>query len=233
MKIDEITATLNKHFNPYSIVLYGSRARTDFLERSDYEIGLFYSQESPVGWEEINQRVNEKGVNIYPFCYEDFLNGTFDTPFQKTIFKRELIATGKTLSGINIQELPIPQIKILDIIEDNRFYSARALDALISLRNNDTISASLAFYKSCLFSTRDLIMLKQGEFPYTYDEIAELSKQLDNPYNGLVEKAYKLRQTRGNLEARTLIENVTYINTFIEPLLKDAYEKNKDMVVVY
>lgn len=117
ISLEEIVNKLNQAFSPVSVVLYGSRARTDFLERSDYEIGLFCSQDNPVIWEDVKKVVNEKGINIYPFVYEDFLKGDFDTPFQKTIYKRELIVAGKTLSGENIQGLIPPKIKILILLK--------------------------------------------------------------------------------------------------------------------
>ncbi|MEK6872612.1 MAG: hypothetical protein AABW90_01205 [Nanoarchaeota archaeon] len=112
MNLQEIIQKLNKEFNPVSIVLYGSRARTDFLDRSDYEIGLFCSQNHLVTWNDIIQVVNKRGTNIYPFVYEDFLEGKFDTPFQKRIYAREIIVAGKTLSGKNIQSLSPSEIRI-------------------------------------------------------------------------------------------------------------------------
>lgn len=233
MNLEKIIATLNELFSPISIVLYGSRARIDFLPESDYELGLFYPSDKPVLYSDLKQVINKKGVNIYPFDYERFLQGNFDTPFQKTIYKRELIKAGKTLSGVNIQELSTPPITIIDLIEDVRFNSGYALASLISLRNNDPRSSSLLFYKSCLFATRSPIMLHTGKFPYTYDDILRLSKKsIVEEFQDLIEKAYELRKKKGIITSEDIVRNITYINYIIEPMVKAVFEKDKEMVIV-
>ncbi|MEM2089771.1 MAG: nucleotidyltransferase domain-containing protein [Candidatus Pacearchaeota archaeon] len=75
VKLKEIVKLLNKHFKPISIFLYGSRARTDFLKRSDFEVGVLFSKDNYVGRSEIKKVVDKKGFNIYPFEYEEFLQG--------------------------------------------------------------------------------------------------------------------------------------------------------------
>ena len=100
-------------------------------------------------------------------------------------------------------------------------------------RDNDRNSAYLTFYKSCLFATRSLIMLRTDRFPYTYDDIVLSSREIFvDKFKDLVEKAYQLRQGKGKIEAVDLIRNITFINNFIEPLLKEEYKKDKKMIVV-
>lgn len=232
MELNKIVGELNR-FDPVSILLYGSRARTDFLPESDYEIALFYLHGETVTWADIKRFVDEPGVNIYPFDYENFLKGTFDTPFQKSIYKRELIVSGKTIYGEDIQKLIPPKIQISDLIEDLRFNSGYALASLISLRNNDKKTSSLLFYKSCLFSARSPIMLGTGKFPYTYDDILKLSKEISlDEFQESIEKAYSIRKNKYFVEAKDVLKLITEINDFIEPILKEKYKENKDLVVV-
>ncbi|MEK6871727.1 MAG: hypothetical protein AABX16_02385 [Nanoarchaeota archaeon] len=234
MDLQTITEKLDTAFKPFSVILYGSRARTDFMPHSDYEIAVFFKREKLVPWAEIKKVVDEKGVNIYPYVYEDFLKANFDTPFQKNIYQRELVVAGKTISGEKVIEQMLPQpIKIIDALEDIRFHSGRALNAVLSHRHGDKITAALTFAKVCLFATRDLIMLQSGQFPTTYDDILTVSKKCDlDRYANVVENAFEVRQRRRNIREADHIDNITYINYFIEPQLKDAYDKNKELILV-
>ena len=232
--MEEVVKLLNQHFKPISIFLYGSRARTDFLKRSDFEIGILFSKDNYVGRSEIKKVVSKKGFNIYPFEYEEFLQGKIDTPFQKKIYLRELITAGKTLSGEKvIEKMKAPQIRIIDLIQDLRFNLGYALASIISHRNGDKITASTEFYKSCLFATRTLIILKLRVFPLTYDEILKKSKQIDlGEYKELVEKAYKVRNGKSEYEDTRLFQNISYLNEFIEPLLLESFEKNSNLTLI-
>ena len=232
--MEEVVKLLIKHFKPISIFLYGSRARTDFLKRSDFEIGILFSKDNYVGRSEIKKVVSKKGFNIYPFEYEEFLQGKIDTPFQKKIYLRELITAGKTLSGEKvIEKMKAPQIRIIDLIQDLRFNLGYALASIISHRNGDKVTASTEFYKSCLFATRTLIILKLRVFPLTYDEILKKSKQIDlGEYKELVEKAYKVRNGKSEYEDTRLFQNISYLNEFIEPLLLESFEKNSNLTLI-
>ncbi|MBS3165863.1 nucleotidyltransferase domain-containing protein [Candidatus Woesearchaeota archaeon] len=232
--MEEVVKLLIKHFKPISIFLYGSRARTDFLKRSDFEIGILFSKDNYVGRSEIKKVVSKKGFNIYPFEYEEFLQGKIDTPFQKKIYLRELILAGKTLYGEKVVEkMKAPQISIIDLIQDLRFNLGYALASIISHRNGDKVTASTEFYKSCLFATRTLIILKLRVFPLTYDEILKKSKQIDlGEYKELVEKAYKVRNGKSEYEDTRLFQNISYLNEFIEPLLLESFEKNSNLTLI-
>jgi len=228
--MEEVVELLVKNFRPISIFLYGSRARKDFLRESDFEIGIIFRRKDYVGRREIKKIVNKGGFNIYPFIYESFTTGVLDTPFQKKIYLRELVSTGKTLFGEKVVEnMQAPQINIIDAIQDLRFNLGYALASIISHRNGDKKTASLEFYKSCLFATRDLEMLKLGTFPLTYDEIFRISKKINlGEYGGLVEKAFSIRKGKDEYKEGELFENISYLNDFIEPLLLKFFEENKD-----
>ena len=232
--MEEVVKLLNKRFKPISIFLYGSRARTDFLKRSDFEIGILFSKDNYVGRSEIKKVVSKKGFNIYPFEYEEFLQGKIDTPFQKKIYLRELITAGKTLSGEKvIEKMKTPQIRLIDLIQDLRFNLGYALASIISHRNGDKITASTEFYKSCLFATRTLIVLNLRVFPLTYDEIFEKSGQIDlGEYKELIEKAYKVRNGKTEYEDKNLFQNISYLNEFIEPLLLESFEKSSNLTLI-
>ncbi|MEM2089770.1 MAG: hypothetical protein QXL88_01615 [Candidatus Pacearchaeota archaeon] len=99
--------------------------------------------------------------------------------FSKKIYLRELILAGKTISGEKvIEKMKPPPITIIDLIQDLGFDLGYALASVVSHRNGDKITASTEFYKSCLFGTRTLIILKLRVFPLTYNEILKNSKKL-------------------------------------------------------
>ena len=232
--MEEILNLLNKNFNPISIFLYGSRARTDFTKRSDFEVGILFSKENYVGRREIKKIVNEKGFSIYPFEYENFLNGVIDTPFQKKIYLRELILSGKTVSGKKvIEKMKPPQISRIDLIQDLRFNLGYAFASMHSNRNGDKKTASYEFYKSCLFATRDLEILKLMVFPITFDEILNLSKRINlGEYQKLVEKTFNARKGEADYEEQDIFKNISYLNEFIEPILLESFEKNGNLVLM-
>lgn len=235
MGVQEVVKALNDKLSPVSTFLYGSRARTDALERSDYEIGALFRKNQRVEYKDVREVVTERGINVYPFVYEDFLEGRLDTPFQQRIYMRELIVAGKTLSGKKVLEnMDHPKIRASDIKEDLRFNCGYALAAIHPFRNGDLKSASLLFYKSCLFATRDLVMFESKTFPLTYDEILKSADQLDIGINGiaLVQKAYNLRQGRGELDLVNIVENITFINDLIEGRLDRVSSSQPDLIMI-
>ena len=86
--IEKLNTVLNKIIktcDPVSVFLYGSRARTDFLKRSDFEIGVLIPNDRYISRGEIKKKIKVTGITIYPFRLEDFKEGIMDTPFQKAI----------------------------------------------------------------------------------------------------------------------------------------------------
>jgi predicted nucleotidyltransferase len=219
---------------PASIFVYGSRARTDFLDNSDWEIGVIFTKEKYVGRSGIKKIVDIAGVNIYPFVFEDISRGVIDTPFQKRIYLRELVQSGKTIYGKDIVgKLELTNICVIDLMQDLRFNLGYALAAVISSRNGDRKTAAVEFYKSCLFATRSLVVLKEKKFPVTYDEIVELSKKIElGEYSQLVKTAHSLRINQGDYNDEDLFKNISYLNKFIEQKLTAHYEEHGNSKLV-
>ncbi|MFH1325159.1 MAG: nucleotidyltransferase domain-containing protein [archaeon] len=232
--LKEVLDLLNKNFKPKSVFLYGSRARKDFTAKSDFEMGVLFSKENYTERERIKNIVNKKNFSVYPFEYESFISGKIDTPFQKKIYLRELILTGKTISGEKvIEKMKAPQISIIDLIQDLRFNLGYALASMHSHRNGDKISASLEFYKSCLFSTRDLEILKFRTFPTNFNEILNLSNKLNiGEYQKLVEKAFNIRKENAEYEEKDIFLNISYLNKFIEPVLLKLFKEKGNAILL-
>lgn len=231
-KAEQVAKELLKFTNAKSIFLYGSRARADFYAESDYEIGVLMEKDKYVSRAEIKNHFSEKGVNIFPFYYEDFIAGNPDTPFQKSIYMREIIEAGKTLAGEKvIENLKAPEVKLLDLIQDVRFNLGYALAATHSYRNGDNATTSLHFAKSCLFGTRDYLIFKTGQFLISYDDILNASKKLDlQEYKDLPDYAFQMRKRSADIDDKNLFQNISYLNKFIEAELLSVFEKTGNKV---
>jgi len=233
-KINVVLGKIVKLCNPASIFLYGSRARTDFLKRSDFEIGVLIPESRYVSRADIKKSIDIPNVNIYPFRLEDFKNGIIDTPFQKSVYLRELVTAGKTLYGEKvIEQMKPPALTIVDFMQDLRFNIGYALASVISHRNKDPKTTSLEFYKSCLFATRSLVALKKRKFALTYDEIFSFSKEINlGVYSDLVKFAYECRLGKSKYAENYLYENISYSNKFIEPELVKYFKKFGNKVII-
>lgn len=77
-KIDIVLKKIIEICNPASVFLYGSRARTDFLKKSDFEIGVLIPMDRYVSRSELKKIVGEDGINIYPFRLKNFKKGIID-----------------------------------------------------------------------------------------------------------------------------------------------------------
>lgn len=233
-KEERVASELLKFTNAKSIFLYGSRARADFYGESDYEIGVLMVKNDYISRAEIAERFKDKDVNIFPFHYDDFVAGNPDTPFQKSIYMRDIIETGKTLVGEEvIENLKLPTISLLDIMQDVRFNLGYALAATHSYRNGDNVTASLHFAKSCLFGTRDYLIFKTGKFFVSYDDILNASKKIDlQEYKGLPEYAFQMRKQKTDIDGKKLFKNISYLNKLIEKELLITFEKEGNKVLI-
>ena len=90
-KLSTIVGKIDKVCNPVSVFLYGSRARNDYIARSDYEIGVLMKKDNYVSRSKINKNIRDKQYMIFPFEYENFMKGKIDTPFQEALYLRELL----------------------------------------------------------------------------------------------------------------------------------------------
>jgi predicted nucleotidyltransferase len=231
-KIYSILEKIFKETKPISIFLYGSRARTDFKIDSDYEIGIIYDG-NKVSRSELKEKHNLESLVLYPFELKSLKNNDLDTPFPKAIYLKELIETGKTILGEKILENMVsPKIMTIDLIERISFDIATAFAAVRSFRNNDLISTSINF-KSALFGARVLEIFKLGKFPYTYDEIFELSEKLnlDDEYRNLLKAAMNARN-KGEIKEKYLFKNISFLNQVIMKEIKDDYYKNGDRIIL-
>lgn len=231
-EIETILKNIFEETKPVSIFLYGSRARTDFKIDSDYEVGVIYDK-NKISRADLAKMHDLKKLVVYPFLLEEIKNYDLDTPFPKAIYLKELIETGKTLFGEKILEnMKAPEIKIVDLIERASFDIATAFAAIRSYRNSDLISASINF-KSALFGCRVLEILKLKKFPYTYDKIFQVSKELNlsDEYNQLLEEAIKVRQG-GEIEEKWLFKNITFLNQVVMNEVKKEYLKSGDKIVL-
>jgi len=233
LQLNQVCARLKK-LNPKAAFLYGSRARKDYLKNSDYEIGVLFSKKEYLSRSRLKTIFKKyKNFNIYPFEYEKFKKGEIDTPFQKNIYLKEIIEKGKTIVGSEvIENTKAPKIQIIDIIQDIRFNIGRSLDSIICEREGNSKIATSIFSKSCLFGTRDLIILELKKFPVSYDEIYKLSKKLNlREYKKVVENAYEIRKG-GKIQKKYLFENISYLNQFVEKKIVTSYKKYTNKIVI-
>lgn len=221
-------------FNPESVFLYGSRARTDHLKISDHEVGVLFPADRYVGRSELAKAIGREGYSIYPFRLEDFIAGKIDTPFQRAIYMRELVEGGKTIAGKPIIEgLRPSEIKTLDLLQRINFDLGYALAAVMAERNGDNVSAGQEFAKSCLFGIRCLEILQLRQFPLTYDEIYELSSQVTPAeYQQVVDAAFKARQTHEPVPSNLLFKNISLLNQVVQPALLSSFEQQGNSVVL-
>lgn len=232
--LNSILNRIEKFFSPKSVFLFGSRARGDYLRTSDYEIGVLFNKKDYINEERLNHIVKPPScIHIYPYEYKKFIKGKIDIPFPVNIYLREIIITGKTLRGEKILEKIIPTpITVVDMLQDIKFSLARGSDAIVSHRNGDKKTASILFYKSCLFGTRDLIILLLKKIPTSYFNIYKLSKKINlKEYRKLVYSAYQVRNG-DQLNQIDLFKNIIYLNKFIEKKVNTYYKKWGDKILI-
>lgn len=219
--------------NPTSIFLYGSRARTDFISTSDYEVGVLYRHDNKVSRSDLAKMNNVNNLRIYPFDFEEFVEGIIDTPFPKKIYMRSLTAKAVTLYGDKVVEkLTPPSINLVDLFEEAIFQISRAYTAMLSEREGDMVNAKEGFVKSSLYSTAVLIILKLQKFPVGYDEIVKLSGSLnlDKEYIDLIGHAVDVRNG-SEIDKQMLFKNMSYINKAIIKLIKSELELGNKTII--
>jgi hypothetical protein len=100
-------------------------------------------------------------------------------------------------------------------------------------RSGNRELAKSLFYKSCLYGTRSLILLRQGKFPIGYPEIFEASKKLElGEFAELVQAALEIRMGKREYDEMWLYKNIKYLNSFVEPqLMKEFSVKGNVMLL--
>lgn len=232
-KVNSVINKIETQVKPISIFVYGSRTRKDFKKDSDYEIGVLFEKDKKWGRGELAQLHSVKGLNLYPFIYEDFVDFNLDTPFPKAVYMRELIQGAKTVRGkIIVEKMKAPSIRLSDLIEVVIFQLAYALAAVHSSRQGDWITASIEFTKSVFFGARALIILENKKFPLTYDEIANEAFKLDleDKYKELIKHALEVRKGK-KPDVSKLYTNISFLNQLVLQRLKQEFKKGDGIVL--
>ncbi|WKZ25340.1 MAG: hypothetical protein QY322_03025 [bacterium] len=219
--------------SPTSIFLYGSRARADFIEGSDYEVGVLYKENKKVSRSDLEKMNGVDNLRIYPFDHDQFINGDIDTPFPNNTYMRSLVTKAITLYGNTVVEtLTPPKIRMIDLFEEATFQISRAYTAMLSDREGDIVSAKAGFVKSVLYGTSVLIALKLQKFVVSYDEIVRLSRSLNlsDEYVRLIEHSFDVRNG-AELEKQMLYKNMSYISKeVIAPIKTELGLGNKVII---
>lgn len=192
-----------------SVFLYGSRARGDNLSDSDWEIGAIFDEDKYMSRREL-ALLQTENVVIYPFRHEELSGGIADVPFTRSIWLTELIATAKTIIGEDvIHKIPLPDITNLDLVADNSFYKARALDAMIAQREGyDSLVRDL-FVKSTLLGARVLILAHDLPFPRSYPEIVQIANPLlDKESQAILKRALEVRVLKSVVIANETFDSI-------------------------
>jgi len=224
---------INDNLNPESIFLYGSMARTDWVKDSDYEVGILYLPNKKISRSELKKINPINKLRLYPFNYDEFLTNDLDTPFPKVVYMWGLISNSKTLYGKKVVEnLKLPDITVVDLLEEATFQLSRAYSAILSERENDLVNVQAGFSKSTLYSARVLLLLENNEFPIEYDQIIKksLNLHLDEEYKLLIKHAYDVR-LGATLDLRMLYKNISFINKVVIKKIKDRLKNGNSIVL--
>ena len=219
-----------EQYNPISIFLYGSRARTDATEGSDYELGVLFKESEYIKRSVLNEGISET-ISIYPFKLEEVTRGSIDTPFNKNIYLHELKKTGETLFGEDvIKTIEPPAITTLDVLADTQFNLGRALSAVITHRDGSIKTAEELFSKSCLFAVRAFIIYRTRKLCSTYDEVVSSAKNLDlGEFSDLPQKALEVRKN-ALYDPNDLFRNISLLNQICIPQIREGLEVGEELI---
>ncbi len=174
-----------------------------------------------------------KNLRLYPFVYEDFVANIPDTPFPKTIYMWNLVTKAKTLFGDDvIERISLPDITLIDLLEEAVFQIARAYAAMLSFRQNDLIGASEGFAKSTLFGAKVYLILKEATFPLDYNQIVVLAlkTKLEDDYKSLITHATDVRNG-GKLDQQMLFKNISFLNQVVIKEIKLELENGNKIIL--
>jgi predicted nucleotidyltransferase len=215
---NEIQAVLEKIWtetNPESMFLYGSSARDDFDEASDFEVGLVFQKEKKVPRSELAKYHDFKNLKLYPFVLEELEVGKIDTPFPKAIYLSSLRDGGKTIFGKEVREI-IKEVKIdmIDLVESLGFSLGRAYCAVVSSRQNDMVAVQENFSKAVFYGLQIKIFLKTNKLVHSYEQIVkEIGIREDIE---LIENAMKVRKDISSIEIPMLYRAISFLNEILE-----------------
>ncbi len=229
-QLKEVVDRIQEKYNPVSIFLYGSRARGDSLESSDYEVGVLYRSGSKISRSELKDLNPYSNIVVYPFEYESILQHRLDTPFPEKIYLRDLSESAETVVGEDvIGKIPPSAIRTIDALQTLVFQTGIALAAILSYRQKDFVTAKAGFSKSALFSARCLVILESKKFPLTYEAILRDILDLDiGEYKEVVQHAMDVRKG-AEINPAMLFKNLSFQNQFIKPRIIKVLEEKGDV----
>lgn len=220
--------------NPFSIFLYGSRAGDAYKKDSDYEIGVVFEDDKYVNRSRLHAKVTSSSVKAYPFKKSELIAGTFDTPFQKTFYLREIIEGGRIVFGPDVLSgIPKPPITTLDLIQTIRFEIGYSLAAVLSMRSGDKSVSHEEFSKSCLYGVRCWQILELQKFEINYRSIFENSQllPLSAEQRSVINAAYSVREGEENISADTIFDNISLLN-HIEREIVQAFNTEGNQAII-
>lgn len=232
-QIEDVFDKIVSVASPVSVFVYGSRARGDFKEDSDWEVGVLFERDKKWERRELKQLHTLANLNLYPFVYEDFVEYSLDTPFPRAVYLRELLEGAKTVRGRQVVEkMKPPAIRVSDLLEEGTFQIAYALAAVLSSRREDWVTTSIEFVKSVLFGARVLEILDLKKFPLEYGQIADTARELglELQFRGLIKHAIDVRHGE-KVNPIQLYANITFLNQVVLQRVRDEL-KNGNRVIL-
>jgi hypothetical protein len=180
---------------------------------------------------------NSKILSIYPFVLEDLEGGFVDTVFPQVLYMYQIILGSKLIFGKDIlSSLELPPLTTIDLLERSAFDCGRALCAHVIFRDGDKNLADSFVSKSCVYATRNLIILKLAYFPTSYTEIYELviakSQELGLEPNevSMINSAYKIRNKKEILDSSLVFANLKYVNR-VKNHIRNEIDKNGNIKI--
>ena len=218
--LEKLLKKIWEESKPISVFLYGSIARDDFENDSDYEVGVIYQKEKKWSRQQLNNLHNFGNVKIYPFIEQDLAENKIDTPFPKAFFLLTLLQTSNLIYGKEIKEI-IKNVEVNknDIYEAIGFCLGRAYMAVVSSRQSDWIAVRDGFTKSALYGLQILIYVKTGKLVFSYKEMKEQSDNfIDNDYQELIDHVIEVRKGNSAVDSQLLYKNISFLNSVLSVL---------------
>ncbi len=233
--IQGVLSNVYESTKPVSIFVYGSQAKGDNVENSDFEVGVLYYKDSKVGRSELSEMHAIENLRMYPFIHEDFIKYNLDTPFPLATYMRSLLDGGsKTVYGDKtVESMTVPQILVSDLLEEISFQIARAVGSLLSFRQKDMVTATDQFVKSVLYGSQVYIVDQKGKYILRYDEIVEqvIGSELDEEYKKLVTSAMKIRKSEEALSMQMIFTAISYLNQIVRRSVKQQMRQGNKVML--